>query len=80
MKTTILLFLSLFFVGCTTVRPTPLPLKHAQSLPWGAIDLDINSKKPHSIKHSLGSVLTQKADKYSGKRSIWNRSSYRLDT
>jgi hypothetical protein len=52
------------FSACAT-RPTPLPESHAQVLPWGAIDLDINSSSNCSIKNSLGSVLTQKAQKYS---------------
>ncbi len=51
------------FSGCAT-RPTPLPAEHAQKLPWGAIDLDINSNEKASIKNSLGKVLTQKATKY----------------
>jgi len=50
-------------IGCAT-RPMPLPEKDAHKLPWGAIDLDINSNEKYSIKKSLGSVLTQKAAKY----------------
>jgi len=53
----------LTFAGCAT-RPTPLPAKYAQALPWGAIDLDIHATGQYSIKKSLGSVLTQKATKY----------------
>jgi len=59
------LVLSLLFLGCAT-RPLALPDAHAQQLPWGAIDLDINSDHNCSIKHSLGTVLTQKANRYSG--------------
>jgi len=59
------LFTLLLFSACAT-RPTPLPESHAHKLPWGAIDLDINSKDKCSIKNSLGSVLTKKADRYSG--------------
>ena len=58
------LLISFLFLGCTT-RPAALPDEHAQKLPWGAIDLDINSKDKYSIKNSLGKVLTQKADRYS---------------
>ena len=58
--------IALLFSACAT-RPTPLPEAHAQKLPWGAIDLDINSKDKCSIKNSLGSVLTQKAQRYSKK-------------
>ena len=43
--------------GCAT-RPTPLPEEHAHALPWGAIDLDINSNAEYSIKKSLGKILT----------------------
>lgn len=67
MKTILLpLFFALFFLGCSTTRPSALPETHAQKLPWGAIDLNINSKDKCSIRNSLGSVLTQKADRYSG--------------
>ena len=65
-KVTLLLFLLL--AGCTT-RPIALPKSHANALPWGAIDLDIKSHEPYSIRNSLGSVLTQKADKYSHTNS-----------
>ncbi|MEA1983776.1 MAG: patatin-like phospholipase family protein [Campylobacterota bacterium] len=61
----IALFSLLFLlVGCAS-RPTPLPDQYSQKLPWGAIDLDINSTEHCSIKNSLGKVLTQKAQKYS---------------
>ena len=65
MKTFIFyLFISFLFLGCAS-RPPALPASHANTLPWGAIDLDITSKDGYSIRHSLGSVLTKKADKYS---------------
>ncbi len=65
MKTILLsLLISFLFLGCAT-RPPALPETHAQKLPWGAIDLDISSDHNCSIKHSLGTVLTQKANKYS---------------
>jgi Patatin-like phospholipase len=59
------LLLTFLFLGCAT-RPAALPDEHAQKLPWGAINLDIDSKDKSSIRNSLGSVLTQKADRYSG--------------
>jgi hypothetical protein len=59
-----LLFFIALFAGCAT-RPIALPKEDAHRLPWGAIDLDINSNEEYSIKKSLGSVLTQKAAKYS---------------
>ncbi|RLA68931.1 MAG: patatin [Epsilonproteobacteria bacterium] len=66
MKTILLsLLISLLFLGCAT-RPPALPEGHAQKLPWGAINLDINSDNDYSIKHSLGTVLTQKANRYNG--------------
>ncbi len=66
MKTILLsLLISFLFLGCAT-RPPALPETHAQKLPWGAIDLDISSDHNCSIKHSLGTVLTQKANRYSG--------------
>jgi len=58
------ILLILLFNACAT-RPTPLPQSHANKLPWGAIDLDINSSDNCSIKNSLGLVLTQKAERYS---------------
>ncbi|EDZ62752.1 phospholipase, patatin-family [Sulfurimonas gotlandica GD1] len=58
------ILLPILFLGCTT-RPPALPDAHAHKLPWGAIDLDINSKDKSSIKNSLGSILTQKANRYS---------------
>ncbi len=65
MKTVLLsLLLSLLFLGCSTTRPPALPEADAQKLPWGAIDLDIDSKETCSIKKSLGTILTQKADLY----------------
>ena len=63
LKYTLLTLLSILFLGCAS-RPTPLPIQHAQKLPWGAIDLDINSDDAFSIKHSLGTLLTQKATAY----------------
>jgi hypothetical protein len=59
----ILVLLSVLFFGCTT-RPPALPKAHAHDLPWGAVDLDINSTAKCSIKNSLGTVLTQKANRY----------------
>jgi len=59
----ILVLLPLVFFGCTT-RPPALPASHAHELPWGAVDLDINSTAKYSIKNSLGVVLTQKANRY----------------
>lgn len=56
--------LSILFLGCSS-RPTPPPASHANALSWGAIDLNIDSNASYSIKNSLGSVLTKKADKYS---------------
>ena len=67
MKTILLTFMTaILFLGCSTARPPALPEAYAQKLPWGAIDLDVDSTKKLSIKNSLGSVLTQKADRYSG--------------
>ena len=67
-KTTLLLTLLLFLSACTT-RPPALPAAHANELPWGAIDLNIHSDAKYSIKNSLGSVLTKKANQYSDKNS-----------
>lgn len=65
-KILLTLLISIFFLGCSTIRPPALPEAHAQKLPWGALDLDIDSDEKCSIKNSLGTVLTQKADRYSG--------------
>jgi len=62
------ILISLIFLGCTT-RPPALPDAHAQKLPWGAIDLDIESKENNSIKNSLGSILIQKTRRYTDKDS-----------
>jgi len=63
-KSLLLLTLLLFFSACTTRPPAP-PASHANDLPWGAINLDIQSNAKYSIKKSLGSVLQTKASKYS---------------
>ena len=63
-KIFIYLSIVILFLGCASRPPAP-PASHANALPWGAIDLDINSQDGYSIRHSLGSILTQKADKYS---------------
>lgn len=59
-----LITLSFVFLGCTTRPPAP-PASHAQKLPWGAIELDIKSNAKFSIKNSLGTAITQKANGYS---------------
>jgi len=59
-KTLLLLVTITLFSGCVT-RPPALPEKYSHALPWGALDLDINSNAKYSIKKSLGKVLTQKA-------------------
>ncbi len=66
MRTIFITIITLLLFSACATRPAPLPQEHAQKLPWGAIDLDINSKDKCSIKNSLGTVLTQKADRYSG--------------
>jgi len=64
MKHILLLFsLSIFFIGCTT-RPPALPKTYAHNLPWGAVNLDVNSSSKYSITNSLGDVLLKKADNY----------------
>lgn len=69
MKNLLLLFLlSSIFLGCAS-RPPALPATHAQKLPWGAIDLDINSNENSSIKNSLGNILIQKTKSYTEKNS-----------
>lgn len=60
------LLISFLFIGCAS-RPIAVPEAYAQSLPWGAIDLDIKAEGNYTIKHSLGEALTQKANKYSGE-------------
>ena len=63
-----LLFISLFFMACSS-RPPALPAEHAHTLPWGAIDLDITSEAKASVKHSMGVALTQKAHEHSDQNS-----------
>ena len=61
----LLIFLTtLLFIGCASRPPAP-PAEHAQTLPWGAIDLDVNSTNKCSIVNSLGKVISQKATRYS---------------
>ena len=67
-KITLSLLILLALSACTTRPPAP-PASHAYALPWGAIDLNINSDEPYSIKNSLGSVLTTKANNYSDKNT-----------
>jgi hypothetical protein len=57
------ILLIVFYTGCTT-RPPALPEVYAQKLPWGAVDLDVNSNSEYSIKKTLGAVLTQKVNQY----------------
>ena len=59
-----LILVALFFTACGSRPPAP-PASHAHELPWGAIDLDIASNEKSSIKHSLGSALSQSANKHS---------------
>ncbi len=63
------LLLLLLFVGCSSKRPEALPATHAHNLPWGAIDLDINSTKQLTMLSSLGSAITQKAVRYEDSNS-----------
>jgi len=65
MRTIFITIITLLLFSACATRPAPLPQEHAQKLPWGAIDLDINSKDKCSIKNSLGTILTQKANRYS---------------
>ena len=58
------LFISLFFVACSS-RPPAAPLQHAHAVPWGAIDLDPHSNASNSVHISLGSAIKQKAHHYS---------------
>lgn len=62
--TAILIAFTTLFTGCSQ-RPPALPEAYAQKLPWGAIDLDINSSEQCAIKNSLGTAITQKAYRYS---------------
>ena len=57
-----LLLIVLFSLGCSS-RPTALPAEHAQKLPWGAIDLDVESTHEYNIVNSLGKSLLQKIEK-----------------
>jgi len=60
MKNILIIFMiSTLFLGCTSRPPAP-PAKYANKLPFGAINLDINSDDQFSIKNSLGSVLQKK--------------------
>ena len=67
-KTLLYITIVLLFSACTSRPPIP-PASHANDLPWGAIDLDIHSDNEYSIKHSLGSILTKKANAYKNKNS-----------
>jgi len=68
-----LILVALFFTACGSRLPAP-PASHAHELPWGAIDLDIASNEKASIKHSLGSALSQSANKHraSGEKVPYN--------
>ncbi len=59
----LVIVLCLLFTGCTT-RPPALPAAHANKLPWGAIDLDINKHGAFTIRDSLGTPLSNKAHQH----------------
>jgi hypothetical protein len=60
-KSLTLLLLILILGGCTTRPPAP-PASHSHDLPWGALDLSIDSDAKYSIKNSLGTVIANKAN------------------
>ena len=60
MKTTVILLLLVFFIGCSRT-PAPPPKEALTKNPWGALDLNISSKKtPFGLRASLGSSLLKK--------------------
>ena len=64
-------FFLLFFItmsGCAT-RPIELPAEHAEKLPWGAIDLNIEKTGAFTLRNSLGSSLSKKAYKHSNSKA-----------
>jgi predicted patatin/cPLA2 family phospholipase len=60
-----LLLVIVFLTGCATTRPEALPEKHAEKLPWGAIDLDISKSGHFTLRNSLGSALLKKVHDHS---------------
>ena len=45
--------------ACTT-RPTPVPKEYKNELAFGAVDMNISSRKENSIYNSLGSAIQQR--------------------
>ena len=60
----LLLLLFILLSGCAT-RPPALPEAYADSLPWGAIDLNIEKSGKFTLRDSLGSALIKKANDHS---------------
>ena len=48
------------FTGCAT-RPPALPEAYSATLPWGAIDLNIDNSGAFTLRDSIGSALIKKA-------------------
>jgi len=63
-----LLLLCVLFTGCAT-RPPALPAAHANKLPWGAIDLNINKQGTFTLLNSFGNALTKKAHEHSNSNA-----------
>jgi len=55
------------FSGCAS-RPPALPEAYSATLPWGAIDLNINKRGAFTLRDSLGSALIKKANSHNDSK------------
>ncbi len=71
LKTALFFFVFFLFDGCSS-RPTPLPAKYKNELPWGALDENISNNSQNSLYFSLGSALIQKLSTSSDETVSYN--------
>jgi len=64
-KYLLILMIGWLFLGCSSRRPQALPASHANAIPWGAVDLALDSSAKINIKESLGTSITKKIDLFS---------------
>ena len=62
--------LAVFVYGCASPRPPALPYSESERLPWGALDLNIESDySEYTIRHSMGEALEKKLEEYNSSNS-----------
>ncbi|UZE96361.1 patatin-like phospholipase family protein [Alkalimarinus alittae] len=69
-QASLLIVLVIFIYGCASTRPAALPSDESARLPWGALDLDIESDhSEYTLKKSMGEALEIKLKNYSGSET-----------